>query len=124
MADAEKILFIDDDAFFISILASAFSKHGYEVLSELDGIAGLETARAKKPRIILLDLDMKGIDGYTTLTRLKADAATANIPVVIFSNSSSKKEIDRARDGGALDHLVKMNFTPEQLVARIEEFLA
>ncbi len=124
MTTPQKILMIDDDSFFTSIIAAAFKKNGFEVLSATSGPTGLEIARSEKPNLVLLDLAMAGTDGYATLKGLKADPATAHAPVVILSSLNADEEIERARVSGAADFLVKMNHTPEQLVTRVKELLA
>lgn len=126
MDTPKKILIVDDDSFFSSIISNSLRKHGYEVLSARDGASGIETARKERPDLILMDMAMTGMDGFEALTNLKKDAATANIPVVIFSGSagsSDKEKQERAKKAGALAYLEKMQFTPEQLRERIEQYL-
>lgn len=123
MNDQRKILFIDDDELFVSIYANAFARNGFTVCSELNGTAGIGAARAEKPDVILLDLSMSETDGFATLEQLKSDGATKDIPVVILSNHGLREEIDKTRKSGAIDHLIKVKYTPEQLIARINALL-
>ena len=113
-----KILVIEDDTFLSSLISSELEQSGYEVLSAFDGKQGIEMAKTH-PDVILLDLIMPGMDGFETLTALKADPATAPIPVVVASNLGEREEIKRAKDAGAIDFLVKVHFTPKEIVAKI-----
>jgi CheY-like chemotaxis protein len=126
MADKKKILMVDDDAFFTSIITNTFQKHGCETLSARDGSSGIELARKEHPDLILLDMAMVGMDGFQTLAALKKDPATASIPVIIFSGSAASGDTEkqeRAKKAGAVDYLEKMQFTPEQLWERVRQLL-
>src|SRR3989338_8544365 len=95
MPEKKKVLMIDDDGFFTSIIANAFKKHGCEIRSARDGKSGIESARKERPDLILLDMAMVGMDGFETLTALKKDPATASIPVVIFSGSAGSSDTEK-----------------------------
>ncbi|MHB0865384.1 MAG: response regulator [Minisyncoccota bacterium] len=116
-----KILVIEDDTFLSSLLSGELQHAGYEVLSAADGEQGVEMAK-KMPDLILLDLIMPGMDGFETLAKLKADPVTAKIPVIVASNLGEPEEIKRAKDAGALDFLVKVHFTPKEIIEKIEAF--
>ncbi len=117
-----KILVIEDDTFLSSLISSELQGAGYEVLAAHDGTQGLEMAK-EKPDLIMLDLVMPGMDGFETLAALKADPATASIPVVVASNLGEAEEIKRAKDAGAIDFLVKVHFTPAEIIAKIRSLL-
>jgi two-component system alkaline phosphatase synthesis response regulator PhoP len=126
MDGQKKILMIDDDSFFTSIITNAFAKHGCEIHIAGSGEAGLDAARKEKPDFILLDMAMSGMDGLATLAALKKDPATADIPVAIFSGSAGQNEEDKheqAKVLGAVDFLEKMQFTPEQLWEHLAQYL-
>ena len=73
--------------------------------------------------MILLDLLLPGIDGFTILERLKADKKTASIPVVVLSNLGQPEDINRAMKLGAEDFMVKANFTPNEIIEKIKNVL-
>ena len=126
MPEKKKLLMVDDDAFFTSIITNAFRKHGCETLSARDGRSGIELARKERPDLVLLDMAMVGMDGFETLVTLKKDPATASIPVIIFSGSAGSSDTEkqeRAKQAGAVDYLEKMQFTPEQLWERVQGLL-
>ncbi len=79
------VLVIDDDAAARELVARFLEKEGLEVIGAADGAAGLKAARERHPQVITLDVMMPGLDGWSVLTALKSDPATAEIPVVMLS---------------------------------------
>jgi CheY-like chemotaxis protein len=96
---------------------------GYWVEVAEDGIAALEKARALMPDIIFLDIRLPKKDGLTVLEELRADPATARIPVVILSNWNEKELVERGVTLGALDHMIKSQTTPARLSQRVKDWL-
>jgi CheY-like chemotaxis protein len=104
MAHKGTVLVIDDEPNSRDMLARVLQKDGYRVISAANGREGLERAQADRPDVITLDIMMQGMDGWSVLSQLKADGATADIPVVIVSI------IDDRNLGltlGAADHVGK-----------------
>jgi signal transduction histidine kinase/CheY-like chemotaxis protein len=98
------VLIIDDDASAREVLGRMLAKEGYRVVSAAGGDDGLRLAREERPDVITLDVLMAGLDGWGVLTRLKADPATADIPVLVVT------VIDDRNLGfslGAADYLTK-----------------
>lgn len=108
--DAKRVVVIDDEPTARDLLQRLLRAEGFQVLSAAGGEEGLRLIHAIHPDIITLDLMMPGVDGWTVLTQLKADPATANIPVIVLSILDDKslgyalgatdyltKPIDRAR---------------------------
>ncbi|MEO5511875.1 MAG: response regulator [Longimicrobiales bacterium] len=98
------VLVIDDDGVAREMLTRMLSKEGYRVLLATSGEEGLRMALEERPDVITLDVLMAGLDGWGVLTRLKADAATADIPVLVVT------VIDDRNLGfalGAADYLTK-----------------
>jgi signal transduction histidine kinase/CheY-like chemotaxis protein/ligand-binding sensor domain-containing protein len=79
------ILVIDDDPNVRDLMEHSLSKDGYRVATAADGHRGLELARELKPAVVTLDVIMPGMDGWAVLTALKADPATADIPVIMLT---------------------------------------
>jgi signal transduction histidine kinase/CheY-like chemotaxis protein/ligand-binding sensor domain-containing protein len=103
-APQSTVLVIDDDPAVRDLLQRALERDGLQVKAASDGRAGLELARALRPDIITLDVMMPGLDGWAVLSALKADPATAAIPVVMLSI------VDDRNIGfslGAADYLTK-----------------
>jgi len=103
-ADAPVILVIDDDAHVRELIQRSLTKEGYRVELAADGKTGLELAGKHQPRAITLDVMMPGMDGWTVLGQLKANPATANIPVVMVTIVDEK---NLGFSLGAVDYLTK-----------------
>ena len=119
-----KILLVEDEDFLLELYETKLEQAGYEVIKASNGSQGLSLAQLEKPNLILLDILMPEVDGYEMLRRLKADAKTKNIPVIIFSNLSQKAEIEKGLKLGASDFIIKTSVTPSELAGRVREFLS
>jgi len=98
------VLVIDDDANARDIIERTLNKEGFRVTAVADGKAGLEQARELKPDVITLDVMMAGMDGWAVLSTLKADTATASIPVIMMT-VVGEKSLGFAL--GAVDYFTK-----------------
>ncbi len=119
-----KLLIVEDEVMLSDIASDRFRHDGYQVFNACDGKEALVKAKEVHPDLILLDLIMPGIGGFDVLRTLKANPATASVPVVIFSNLAQESDILESRRLGAIDFLVKANFTPSQLLERVRILLA
>lgn len=117
-----RILSIDDDAAIRQFLSAVLKADGYEVLLAADGAAGVTTARAELPDVILLDLIMPYASGFEVLRHLRDDEATRDIPVLVLSTQGGEDDIVRALDQGAEDFLIKP-FYARELLARVRKVL-
>src|SRR3989344_5156556 len=118
-----KVLIVEDDVFVGRTFERIFSLNKYEVVLVGTGKEGLEQAKTARPDLIMLDILMPDIDGIEVLRRLKRDVATSKIPVVIVTNSAEEKQVKQARSLGAVDYLLKAEYTPDQLVEKIKRCL-
>lgn len=101
-----KILLVDDSKFLRMATERALARVGYEVSTAEDGRSVLEKARRENPDVILLDMLLPKMTGLEVLKALKADPATANIAVVVFTGLSNKNA-ERLRQDGACAFLEK-----------------
>src|ERR1700752_703253 len=111
MSHTPSILVIEDDRFLRRACEVSLQQRGFIVRSATEGETGLQIAKETTPDLILLDLLMPRVSGIEVLERLRADAATATIPVVILSNSSREEDKARAADLGAVGYYVKSNLS-------------
>ncbi len=118
-----KILIVEDDEFLRSLTAKRLEKEGYVVTVAVDGESALVTAAQEKPNLIFLDLLLPGLDGFEVLGKLKANAELKSVPVVVFSNLGQKEDIERAKQLGADEFLIKANFTLDDVMSKINEIL-
>lgn len=100
----ERVLVIDDDPAQRELMTRFLAREGFVALTAADGPTGLALAKEMKPRAILLDVMMPGMDGWTVLTRLKADPDLASIPVVMVTFVSERS---LASSLGAADYVIK-----------------
>ena len=102
-ADARSaaVLVIDDQPFFTTMLRNVLEQQGFRVLVAQNGPDGLKLAKAHTPDIILLDIEMPEMNGFTVCERLKQDAALKHIPVVILTGTNDPKLNEKAFKAGA-----------------------
>lgn len=112
------ILAVDDDKVTLSTIKSVFEE-SFTVLTASDGHTGIELAREWRPDIILLDIIMPDMDGFSTLMMLKDFPETANIPVIMLSVIREKNKVFQAMQHGAKDYMIKP-FTSESLIKKIQ----
>lgn len=91
MEQKKRILIVDDNRSLVLAAERVLQKEGFDVITALDGLEGLEKARTEKPDLVILDIMMPKMDGYEVCRHLKSDPATAQIPIIILS---AKGEID------------------------------
>lgn len=117
------ILIIDDDEDLRLLARRALVKGGHRVLEADDGVAGLEAIESQRPDLIVLDLNMPGVDGFEVLRRLRADDIGRSVPVIVLTAHGDEKSAQASFDLGATDFLAKP-FTPPQLDARVRSCFA
>jgi len=122
MPDKIDILAIDDDKFVQKMIARAIGSETIEVRAAFDGESGIEMANQSIPDIILLDVEMPGINGYETCEKLRSSDVTAKVPIIFLSSRSSLRERMQGYEVGGDDYLVKP-FENENLLARINILL-
>ncbi|GAC1595865.1 MAG: hypothetical protein NVS3B21_19280 [Acidimicrobiales bacterium] len=113
------ILVVDDDPVIQRLLAVNFEMEGYRVVTAGDGIEGLDRVADDRPDLILLDVMMPRMDGIAVVRRLKADPATAAIPVILLSAKAQSTDISGGLDAGADDYVTKP-FDPLELLDKVE----
>jgi DNA-binding response OmpR family regulator len=114
------VLIIEDEKLIIVSTQMVLEAAGFRVESATNGEDGIAKARSQTPDLILLDIMMPGIDGWETLTRLKRDGATANIPVVIFTAREHSRGHQKSAEMGAVDYFRKP-FEPDELIELVEK---
>lgn len=123
MANAKKILIIEDERNLLDALNKKLEMEGYIVDSAVDGQEGLEKIKAIMPDLILLDILMPRLDGFGVLEILHKDPELSKIPVIIISNSGQPVEIERALSLGVKDYLIKAEFDPEEVLLKVRSVL-
>jgi DNA-binding response OmpR family regulator len=111
---SRKILLADDEEDIKIVLRMFLESRGYEVCTAYDGLDAIDQARKEKPDAILLDIMMPLLDGFEVCKKLKADPATAAIPVIMLSAASHAESVQKGLNAGAVDYVIKP-FEPEKL---------
>jgi DNA-binding response OmpR family regulator len=117
-----KILIVDDSAFEQRVLVDLLSELPYKVSVAFNGLQGYQLALANQPDLILLDVRMPNMDGYTACRLLKANPVTQDIPVIFLSGADADEERIMGLSIGGVDYVSKP-FSPGELAARIQVHL-
>ena len=120
----QSVLIIEDDKFFRDLVANKLSKEDFEVLKARDSEEAFAILKRESPSLIILDLILPGLDGFEVLSLLKKDKKNGGIPVIVLSNLGQKEDIDRAKSLGAVEFMIKVNFTPDEIVAKVKRALS
>src|SRR5437899_612867 len=115
----QKILVIDDEEWLREMVHLALSQKGYEVIEAGNGATGLQVALKELPDLILCDVNMEKMDGYRTLSAMRAEPATASIPFILMTGLADNAGMRHGMELGADDYLPKP-FTIEALYAAVE----
>jgi diguanylate cyclase (GGDEF)-like protein len=116
------ILVVDDNPTNLSVLSQALKAAGHKVRVAVDGESAIEQLEENLPDLILLDLQMPGIDGFETCARLKANLATQDIPIIFITASADIENKVRGLSVGAVDYITKP-FQHEEVLARVRVHL-
>jgi diguanylate cyclase (GGDEF)-like protein len=116
-----RLLVVEDDDASREALAEALADR-YDVEPAADGVAGVEAARARRPDLVLMDLYLPRLDGFSALETLRSDPTTSDVPVILVSGRGDDLTRARSLDLGAVDFLQKP-FSERELRARIERTL-
>ena len=121
----QTILIVEDDQFLRDLLAKKLIDEGFVVETAIDGQEGLEKIINGKPSLVLLDIMLPSLDGFEILKQVKhhADAAVTGIPVVMLTNLGQESDIQKGRELGAVDYLVKANFTTDEIIQKVRDVL-
>lgn len=127
MVDIERakarILLIEDDPDIAQLYVLRLSRDGYLVDLATDGKRGLEFAREGLPDLVFLDLRLPGLDGLEVLRRLREDAATQAIPVVVITNYDDPDLRAQAKALGAIEYVLKSRATPKSIALAVNRWL-
>jgi len=116
------ILVVDDEEDVLELVRYNLDKNGYRTETATTGEQALAKARAKLPDLIILDLMLPSIDGFDVCKKLKGDAKTQNIPIIMLTAKGEETDIVTGLELGADDYVTKP-FSPKVLVARVRRIL-
>jgi len=119
----KKILIVEDDNMISSIYKTKFEADGFAAVVAGNGAEGLDIARKEQPDIIMLDVILPQIDGFSVLEELKKDKLTKDIPVIMLTNLGTDEDKAKGEKMGAVDYFVKTSLTPAQISEKIKKHL-
>ena len=117
------VLVVEDDPVILRLLEVNFELEGFGVVLAHDGEEGIAAARAQRPDIIVSDIMMPRMSGIELVEALKADDATASIPIILLSAKAQTSDLKSGLDAGADDYVTKP-FEPLDLVDRVNALLS
>ena len=118
-----RILVVEDNAANMKLACLLLENVGHVVLTAVDAEIGLTVARAEKPDLILMDIQLPGMDGLAATRLLKADPATAHIPVIALTAMAMKEDQEKTRAAGCDEYIAKP-LRYKELLAAIDKLLA
>jgi two-component system phosphate regulon response regulator PhoB len=118
----DTVLVVEDETDVVHLLRYNLAKAGLSVLIAADGLSGLEIARKNRPDIIVLDLMLPGMDGYSVCRELRKDPETEALPILMLTARGEPGERIHGLEIGADDYVTKP-FSPRELVLRVHALL-
>jgi len=120
---SKRILVVEDQEDNRQILRDLLTSAGFEVIEAADGETGLAAAAVHRPDLILMDIQLPGLDGYEATRRLKADAVLHTIPIIVVTSYALDGDPDKTRAAGS-DAYISKPYSPRQLLAKVREYLS
>lgn len=118
---AKKILLVEDEEIMINLLEKKLTQEGYDVTVAVNGEEGLEKMKEQKPDVVLLDIIMPKKGGFEVMEEMNKDPVLKEVPVIIISNSGQPVELDKAKELGAKDWLIKTEFDPQEVLDKVRK---
>ena len=119
---SKRILVVEDQEDNRKIMRDLLSANGYGLVEASDGTQGLAAAEREKPDLILMDIQLPGMDGYEVTRRIKANPALKKIPIIAVTSYALSGDDEKAFAVGC-DAYVTKPFSPRLLLAKIREYL-
>lgn len=116
---SKRVLIIEDEEILLDVLRQKLIMSGYEVEEAKNGREGLELIKTFNPDVILLDILMPEMNGWQVMENIKSSPEIPNIPIIIISNSGQPMDVKKFVEKGACDYIVKAQFTPEEVVEKV-----
>jgi DNA-binding response OmpR family regulator len=119
---SRKILAVDDNVELLELLRLNFKRAGFAILTATNGVDALKKARSLSPDLILLDLLLPELDGFTVCEVLRHDPATASIPIIVLTGLTSQLSRIASLESGANEYVTKPT-SVTQLIAKMKALL-
>jgi len=120
---SKTILVVEDQADNRKILRDLLTNSGFNVVEAVNGLEGLQLARTSQPDLILMDIQLPGIDGYEATRRIKNDDNLKDIPVIVVTSYALSGDAEKAFEAGC-DAYIAKPYSPREMLARVKEYLS
>ena len=119
---SKTILVVEDQEDNRRIMRDLFTSNGYKVIEAVTGEEGMTAAETHRPNLILMDVQLPGMDGYEATRRIKANPNLRHIPIIVVTSYALSGDDVKAFEAGG-DGYVSKPFSPRELLAKIREYL-
>lgn len=123
MSEKKKILIAEDEEDVVFVIKAALEKAGYEVIPASDGEQALQMISKEKPDLVLLDIMMPKLDGYSVNVQIRSNPETKNIPVIIVTGRGQMREVFELNKEAPINDFLEKPFRISVLVSKIEALL-
>jgi two-component system cell cycle response regulator DivK len=114
------VLYVEDNEFNRKIVRQLLGRTSYRLIEATDGEAGVTTARAERPDLIIMDIQLPRLSGLEATRQLKAAPETAGVPIIVITSFALAGDEQKARDAGAAAYLAKP-YSPRELLGMIRD---
>jgi len=124
MEKNKKILIVEDEDILRLMYERRFSQDKtLTILTAADGAEGLALAKKEKPDIILLDVILPKLDGFSILQEVRSIKEMKKTPVIMFTNLGTPEDMAKGKELGATDYFVKVQLTPDQIYEKVKKYI-
>ena len=118
-----KVLVIEDNEQNLYLITFLLKHHGYEVIQARDGLTAIQVAMETKPDLILLDIQLPEMDGYTVASRFRSESAFADVPIIAVTSYAMVGDRERSIEAGCTGYIEKP-IDPDTFIPELEKYLS
>ena len=118
----KRVLIIDDQPFMLKLIQFNLKKHGYDTVTEVNGLKALTSIEEISPDLIILDIRMPNITGTDLCRKFRENKQTANIPIIMLTGQLPEDSENESLESGATDFMTKP-FSPTELAAKVKHYI-
>lgn len=119
----EKILIVDDDLMISDMYLLKFRESGFEAEAASDGKTAVQMIEKDQPDVVLLDIVMPQMDGFDVLREISKKNLAKKPKVILLTNVGQKEDVEKGMSLGAVEYIIKANFTPSEVVEKVKAVL-
>ncbi|MCK5061687.1 response regulator [Candidatus Parcubacteria bacterium] len=119
----KKVLIVEDDKMISAMYETKLKQEKYNVIIAENGSQGLDLAVKEKPDLVLLDVILPQMDGFSVLRELRLNSNTKKIPIIMLTNLGTSEDQEKGKKMGATDYWIKAQMTPAQVSDKVKELL-